>query len=757
MAAHVHAGFGFNHGSTHRLKATKDPMGRKKIAILGGGMAGLSAAYELSRTPELRAQYDVTVHQMGWRVGGKAASGRDRWDRNIEHGLHVWFGCYHNVFAMTREVYAAWNKPPQCPLQSVEDVAKPQVYTPLGVNYQGQWTYFPVHWPTNEGVPGEGDLLLTPQEAFTTLYNLIVIAIKSIFDDLGHPAAQGLVAAPPLSAHFVAATSTSASLAAPQAGHAQVLFAQSQSLGLTFHSRLDATLLWMKALEGHPLARDPAHIDALADLHQSNETGFQSLAAGAAPTSALEWMIMGQLLNIGGAMARGFLRDVVLADQPFEALDALDFRAWLLKHGADPDVVATSSIVHGLYDTMFQYVDGDVDRPSYAAGTALGVVTRLVGTFKGSVMWNIQAGMGEAVVAPLYEVLSDRGVKFAFFHKVDQLEVSGQAISRIRFEVQARARDGDYRPTYLHPTRHIKCWPVQPDWDQLVDGEKLKASGVNFESHWSVQSNPQYETLEVEKDFDGVVLAIAMGAYKPLNAEPSMCADLIAANPRFGDFVNRMPLVPSQSVQLWSGLTAGELGWTTGPAAMVSGPQYLNIWDEMTQVLRLEDSPDHPKSLFYLTGTLNTQLYKEPSTQTDTPAVALAAMRADTIQWLQQDSAIMWPNATAGGKFRYEVLSDPEDGSGVERLDAQYLRVNIDPTECCVATIADSTQYRLLPDESGFANLFLAGEATRHGFNTTTIEGAVMSGMAAARAISGQPVTIVGYDFLRTPPFAPVS
>lgn len=732
-------------------------MTRKKIAILGGGMAGLSAAYQLTRTPELRARHDVTVYQMGWRLGGKAASGRDRWDRNIEHGLHVWFGCYHNVFAMTREVYAAWNKPPRCPLQDVGDVAKPQLYTPLGVKFQGQWSYFPVTWPTNPGVPGEGDLLMTPQEAFTTLYGFFVEAIKGILDDLWQPLVPSPAAAS-LSPQFVAATSTSTSLATHEAAQAQVLFAQSQAQALTLKGQLDATLLWMKALEDHPLARDAAHIDALADLHDRNEAGFHSLAASVAPTSGLKWMIMRQLLNIGGAMARGFLRDVVKANQPFEALDALDFRAWLIQHRADPDIVNTSSIVHALYDTMFQYIDGDVERPSYAAGTALGVLARLVGTFKGSVMWNIQAGMGEAVVAPLYDVLRDRGVKFAFFRKVDKLEVASGAISRIRFQVQARAIDGDYRPTYLHPTHHIKCWPVQPDWDQLVDGAKLKASGVNFESHWSPQPDPQYETLEVEKDFDQVVLAIAMGAYKPLNAEPGMCADLIAASSRFADFVNRMPLVPSQSVQLWSGLTAAGLGWTTGQAAMVSGPQYLNIWDEMTQVLRYEDTPDHPKSLFYLTGTYKTQLHKAPSTRTDTPAVALAAMRADTIRWLGEDSAIMWPNASAGGKFRYDVLSDPQNGTGVERLDAQYLRVNIDPTECCVGTIAGSTRYRLLPHESGFANLFLAGEATRHGFNTTTIEGAVMSGMAAGCAVSGEPVTtIVGYDFLRTPPFSRAS
>ena len=77
----------------------------------------------------------------------------------------------------------------------------------------------------------------------------------------------------------------------------------------------------------------------------------------------------------------------------------------------------------------------------------------MIGTFKGSVMWNIQAGMGEAVVAPVYDVLRANGVAFRFFRRVTRLEVAGGAVSRIQLEVQAQAKQGDYVPTYLHPVR----------------------------------------------------------------------------------------------------------------------------------------------------------------------------------------------------------------------------------------------------------------------------------------------------------------
>ena len=71
-------------------------------------MAGLAAAFDLTRTQALRDQFDVTIYQLGWRLGGKAASGRLPDGRIVEHGLHVWFGCYENAFELVRAAYEEW-------------------------------------------------------------------------------------------------------------------------------------------------------------------------------------------------------------------------------------------------------------------------------------------------------------------------------------------------------------------------------------------------------------------------------------------------------------------------------------------------------------------------------------------------------------------------------------------------------------------------------------------------------------------------
>ena len=64
-------------------------------------MASLTTAYQLTRTEALRAKHEVTVYQIGWRLGGKGATGR-RDGRIEEHGLHIWFGYYDNAFRMLR-------------------------------------------------------------------------------------------------------------------------------------------------------------------------------------------------------------------------------------------------------------------------------------------------------------------------------------------------------------------------------------------------------------------------------------------------------------------------------------------------------------------------------------------------------------------------------------------------------------------------------------------------------------------------------
>lgn len=110
-----------------------------------------------------------------------------------------------------------------------------------------------------------------------------------------------------------------------------------------------------------------------------------------------------------------------------------------------------------------------------------GLLRQMCG-YKGSPFWKMQAGMGDTVFAPLYEVLQRRGVHFEFFHEVTRLRPSedGSRIATIELRRQVELVDGTFDP--LADVGGLPCWPSTPDWSQLRDGEQLRADGIDLES-----------------------------------------------------------------------------------------------------------------------------------------------------------------------------------------------------------------------------------------------------------------------------------
>src|SRR3546814_2960287 len=63
--------------------------------------------------------------------------------------------------------------------------------------------------------------------------------------------------------------------------------------------------------------------------------------------------------------------------------------------------------------------------------------------YLGSFGWLFAAGTGDTVVAPLYLVLKNLGVKFALFHKVREItaNAAGDAVDEVVIDVQATPKD----------------------------------------------------------------------------------------------------------------------------------------------------------------------------------------------------------------------------------------------------------------------------------------------------------------------------
>ena len=83
---------------------TAEAKDKIRVAILGGGIAALTTAFELTEQDPEKTTYEVTLYTLGWRLGGKASVGRDMTNggRAVEHGLHIWAGYYDNSFDIVR-------------------------------------------------------------------------------------------------------------------------------------------------------------------------------------------------------------------------------------------------------------------------------------------------------------------------------------------------------------------------------------------------------------------------------------------------------------------------------------------------------------------------------------------------------------------------------------------------------------------------------------------------------------------------------
>jgi uncharacterized protein with NAD-binding domain and iron-sulfur cluster len=139
------------------------------------------------------------------------------------------------------------------------------------------------------------------------------------------------------------------------------------------------------------------------------------------------------------------------------------------------------------------------------------------------------------------------------------------------------------------------------------------------------------------------------------------------------------------------------------------------------------------------------------------PAQQKEIAKQNAMDFLRTSTMPLWPNisdAETGG-IDWSALVDQWDREGEERFEAQYWRANVDPSERYVLSVKGSTPYRLRSDDSGFKNVFLAGDWTYNGINLGCVEAAAVSGLMAGRAICGYPKVIFGEEPNTVPQKAP--
>ncbi|MES2935775.1 MAG: NAD(P)-binding protein [Pseudomonadota bacterium] len=712
----------------------------QKIAILGGGVSAMTTAYFLTSQPDWQSRYDITLYQMGWRLGGKGASGRnpDIAQRIEEHGLHIWFGFYENAFRMIKDVYAEANRPAGAPLATWDEAFKRHSYIVLDEMVRGNWQPWAFDMPEDEQEPGTGNE--TP-----TVWDIFLLVIRWMEDHYKQsPFHQAL---------------------SNRREPSQSMAKQSWWLELGDKVKRDVDqiadefytdLLTHARLLAESLDKDASHHDSVLYpilvemLSEFKHWLWHEIEDKVDADDALRhfWIE----LDLGVTLLVGMFADGVVSDDDWDLINDIELKAWLAKHGAS-QLAIDSAIVIGIYDLVFAYRNGDVTQPDYEAGTALRATLRILLCYRGAIMWKMQAGMGDTIFAPMYSVLKKRGVKFEFFHRVKSLNLdagyrNGKAVKSITMARQATVKNGAaYDP--IVRVKDLDCWPSVPDYTQLEQGALLKHDQINLESYWSPWNNSLNEqeiVLEAGQHFDQIVLGISVGALA------YVCPDMVAdkSNPKFKAMVEKVETVQTQAYQLWLKPNLAQMGWQAPSPVLGTFTEPLDTWADMTYLLGREDWPADltPANIAYFCGVIETPKQLPPQTDYGFPARQKANGKAQTIAQLNEVIWNLWPNAVDKNKqFDWNLLIDPvKDRSGVARFDSQFQRVNVDPSERYVLSITGSSVYRLAANQSGYENLFLTGDWIKNGLNVGCVEASVMAGMQTSRAISGYPQKIIGDD-----------
>jgi uncharacterized protein with NAD-binding domain and iron-sulfur cluster len=718
---------------------------KTRIAILGGGIAALTAAFELTEQDRDGSLYDISVYTLGWRLGGKAAVGRDpsRYCGGYEHGLHIWAGFYDNAFDVVKRLYARLAKDPDLwkscfgPVRNDPEIWK-SCFEPLNhftamENVEGTWKPWLISFPPNDLEPGLAAApSLTPLQLLVQL--LATLESAYIKSDLAR--CLGL-------------------------DSRKAAWAEAATIAAGRPPKDDETVLTLAREAAEQLSADPSRVtderrqalrDSLRITHQ-----FASAIEPAGEPDELRRLRIFYDLAFG--LANGLLSDDVFF-KGFEAIDDIEWSEWMGRNGCRPESLE-SAIVRGCYD--YGFIGGASKKPGIGAGTGTLLMLRFILTYKGSVLHALTEPMGESIVAPLFQYLRKWGVNFEFFCRVKKLELSETepAVERVILAQQVRLIEGlsSYDP--LVPRADGRpSWPIHPDPCQIVGGDCLNK--YDLESAWTdwhdaiperiLRRRSAEGSADGAKDvFDVVVLATGFKGLK------YSCQDLVARFPdTWGKFLETTLSTQTVALQLWLEPQVDELGWPDPQTALTAfelqGDSWcdalLPSWEDNTRLLRLESQRpgSQPRSLAYLVGTFpDADDIPDPGPNPAFPIEEHKRAGVAIVSWMNQRLSLLWPKAASpSGGFRWDLLEAPPATTGPDRLNFQYWKVNIDPSERYVLSAPGTVKHRLRPDDSGIDNLFLAGDWVRSGVNGGCIEAAVIAGRMAARAITESDMYISG-------------
>lgn len=475
-----------------------------QVAVLGAGPAGLACAWLLSNptwmekpawTPpaaDPSLTLKLTLVDKACRPGGKAASGRRQGAEASgieEHGLHVLMGCYSNLLTMLQTLGAtaglsnlfvtrvprhgnAANGPADTlpvtlqawaqranPAKRLAEWLRDRVgfldnidWFALGLpalqghRWQDQWQLF-----ENKRRDAQAQTVLNLAYAVPAARPLLRTALR-LWDTVDALAARD--AGPGANGHTA--------YLALRVGLKQLAMAE-----LVQGAELQ---LMRRSASWDGTLRARGNVAEMARL-------LRVLARSALPADAAsaEVRLVGELVELATTIAAA-LDDVALfpdwaIPNPSNLTDAGRYPAWasalqtfdrctlaqwLTDQRAPPGFANTSGVLAALTAGLFTTPE------QIGAGTFIHGLVRLLLTYQDAPYKRLIGGTGEAVIAPIYQALLDKGVAVRLGTEVRGVERDASGVVRTAklHKIDDAAIPGDFAPQL--PGSTTPGWPVQP-------------------------------------------------------------------------------------------------------------------------------------------------------------------------------------------------------------------------------------------------------------------------------------------------------
>lgn len=703
----------------------------KKIAVIGGGLSSVTAVYNLVKDPDWKSKYDITIYQLGWRLGGKGASGvnPEIGYRVEEHGLHLWMGFYENAFVMMREIYGELNRPLGSPLANFDQAFKGQPFMIFEENVKGNWEDWKIDFPTLGGTVGDGKPV-TWEDLLTSIENFI----SSHFHHSEHLHKKQLIIC---------------KLFFPDKSHRLVIpeFLYQNYLKIEKDSEEIAISIGKKLIKDvfKILAKVENHADHIHHITmlQNFKKWLWDLIGESVETHSLlrRLWITTDLMT---AILSGILRDKVLHIQSgkvildFSKINDFDYAEWLERHGADKILSIPSPLVKSMYDGPFAFKNGDITQGNAEAGTMLNIFLRMAFTCKEHVVWRMQAGMGDTIFAPAYQLFQKEDkVKVNFFHKTVDIQLSPdkEFVEKIFLHKQVKLKNGGDKYNPLIEVKGLECWPSHPLYDQIDHDQalELQKNNINLESAWADWDYKEEKTLTRGIDFDEVIIGASLASL------PHFASQLIDQNKAWQNMLYNVGTVQTQAFQFWLNVDAKSLE-IEEDKLLSCYVEPLDTFAAMNQVLARENWPkNEAKFLGYVCGAFPEAANILPYKAHVFPEQQTKIVKENMLNYINTNLQHIIPKAFSNNNFDWDLLVDIEGRSGDQRIDGQYFRANVDSSERYVLSLKGSSKFRIKTNESGFKNLYLTGDWIQNYMNAGFVEGAVVSGLLTAKAISDAP------------------